>query len=245
MSCKDARTALEALQSCTETDFGSRVATHCLYPSFEQVDVFVVRYGDGYRVHDGGGALRVAWLHGRDESLINRAAAKQASKYRIQFKNGVLEVNAANAEWLPSAVLAVANASAAAAHAAVEKMVAATEGLLRDRILSVLSRSAPDTQIRTDAQMLGRSGKHHRFDFVVSAPHRGTLLVDAVAPHHISVAAKYVAFADMPEKLNGAVGKFAVYDRELAPDDVSLLQQVADIVPFPSLERGIQRLLVQ
>jgi hypothetical protein len=68
------------------------------------------------------------------------------------------------------------------------------------------------------------------------------LLLEAVAPHHISVSAKYVAFADVSRERDGKIEKFAVHDKRLALDDISLLQQVADIVPVASLERGLKRL---
>ena len=42
---------------CEETPEGARVATHCLYPSFESVRVFVARLSDGFNVHDGSGAI--------------------------------------------------------------------------------------------------------------------------------------------------------------------------------------------
>jgi hypothetical protein len=89
--------------------------------------------------------------------------------------------------------------------------------------------------------VVGRSGKHHRFDFVVRSFGK-VLLLDAVAPHHISIASKYVAFADMAQSRNK---KFAVHDRRLESEDISLLQQVADIVPVTALEGGIKRLVLQ
>src|SRR4051812_4425159 len=138
MSCDDVRAALASFGGCTETEQGSRVTTHCLYPSFDPVNIFVVRFGDGFRVHDAGGAMHSAWLHARDEPLIRRMLNRYAGRYQIKVSEDSLVADASSADWLTSAILAVANASAAAAHAALEHMVAATEGQLKEKILSVL-----------------------------------------------------------------------------------------------------------
>jgi hypothetical protein len=245
MSCDEVRSALSTFDVCTETEEGSRVATHCLYPSFDPVNVFVVRFGDGFRVHDGGGALQSAWLHGRDEALIRRTLAKQAARYQVHIVDDVLIADVPSADWLTSAILAVANASAAAAHAAIDRVVSATERVLRDRILSVLKATVAESEIAVEYEIPGQSGKLHRFDFAVREPRDNLLLINAVAPHHISVSAKYVAFADVIHREGTHTDRFAVHDKPLESGDVSLLQQVADIVPVKSLQHGIQRLVLR
>jgi hypothetical protein len=241
MSCDDIRTALGKFGGCVETEHGSRITTHCLYPSFESVDVFVGRYGDGFKVHDGGGAVRSAWIHGRDEPLIRRMLHRYADRYQIKVSDDALVADVPNIEWLTIAILSVANASASVAHAAVEHLVAASEGLLRERIFAVLRRVVSESKISKEQDVIGRSGKLHKFDFLVRVERDNMILIDAVTPHHISISSKYVAFADVQSESSGYYKKFAVHDRPLASDDVSLLQQVADIVPFKSLEPGIIR----
>lgn len=242
MACEDVRAALSAFDVCTETEHGSRVATHCLYPSFDPVYVFVVRFGDGFRVHDGGGAMQSAWMHGRDESLIRRTMTKQAARYQVQIIDDSLVVDVPNAEWLTPAILAVANASAAAAHAALDRVVSATERMLRDRILGVLKETIAASDIAPEFEIAGKSGKKHRFDFAIQEKRDTLLLINAVAPHHISVSAKYVAFADVIQREGRDFDRFAVHDKPLESGDISLLQQVADIVPVRSLRPGIERL---
>jgi hypothetical protein len=241
MSCEDIRVALSEFGACVETDHGSRVTTHCLYPSFDPVSVFVVRFGDGFKVHDGGGATRSAWIHGRDPALINRMLNRYASRYQVAVSDDAIVADVPSPEWLPIGILSVANASAATAHAAVEHFVAASESLLRDRIFSVLRQTVPETTISKEASVPGRSGKLHRFDFIIQMTPKHMILIDAVAPHHISIASKYVAFSDVRAIEQDPYKKFAVHDRPLATDDVALLQQVADIVPFKSLRPGLIR----
>ena len=70
--------AWRAYESCVETEKGSRVVTHCLYPSFEPVTVYVRKGSNSYRVHDDAGALRSIWDHGRDPKTIQKMAQRQA-----------------------------------------------------------------------------------------------------------------------------------------------------------------------
>ena len=236
----DIKAALSAFEVCTETEHGSRVTTHCLYPSFDPVNVFVVRFGDGYRVHDGGGAVRSSWMHGRDDVLISRMLAKQASKYQIKIVDDALMADAPSIDWLASAILAVANASAATAHVVLDRVVTATEAVLKERILSVLKTMVPLKMIAVDYEVAGQS-KKHKFDFAVTEFSGTTLLLNAVAPHHISVSSKYVAFADVIHRHGFRTDRWAVHDKELDRSDVSLLLQVAEIVPMQALPEGLKR----
>jgi hypothetical protein len=238
--CDDIRAALSGFEICTETEHGSRVTTHCVYPSFEPVDVFVVRFGDGFRVHDGGGAVRSGWTHGRDNLLISRMLSKQATKYQIKVSDDALVADTPSADWLASAIMAVANASAAAAHAALDRFVVATEAVLKERILSALKVAFPAKMIAVEYEIAGES-KKHRFDFAVTETSGSVLLLDAVAPHHISVASKYVAFSDISHRKDLRTDRWAVHEKELDAGDASLLLQVAEIVPVKALPEGLKR----
>jgi hypothetical protein len=236
MSCDDVTAALAAFNTCLETPDGSRVTTHCVYPSFDPVHVYVGRFGDGFQVHDGGGAHRVSWAHGRDEAVVAKALKRWAIRYRLTIAdNSSLHCVVQNASWLTSAILAVANASAGAANETVEHIAVATEIALKARIFDVLSEVVAKESIAREFEYRGNSGKIHSFDFAVKRKDEFHLM-DAVAPHHVSIAAKYVAFADA----GGHSGpeKYAVFDRELDTGDTALLQQVADLVPFAAV-RGI------
>ena len=240
MNCEEIRAALSASDYCENTEGGARITTHCLYPSFEPVSVFVGKLGDGFIVSDGGGALNAAWEHGRDE--VRRIAAKCAARYGVTYSDGVLRAEIPNAEWLRSAILGVANASAAAAHAAIDRAAQAAEQALTDRIFEALVRVVSPKSVHRDYEYAGISGKHWKADFAV--PSNGELLiVNAVTPHPISISAKYVAFADVnpsgPKPL-----KFAVHARPLNSEDTSLITQVASLVPVNSLELGARRVLL-
>jgi hypothetical protein len=128
MNCEQLQHILSALYHCSQTQDGLRLSTSCLYPSFEVVHVYVVKLGGGYQIHDGGGAGSSAWLHGRNDILITKEIDKAARKFRLQVNDGIMSAKAIAEEWIPSAVLSVANGSAHAAHSIVDHMVAAARG---------------------------------------------------------------------------------------------------------------------
>lgn len=243
MICEDVRAALGAGDICEETDAGARVATHCLYPSFEPVSVFVSKLGHGYRISDGGGAVRCAWRHGRDEALTQRMLAKEAARYHLKAADHALIADAPSIDWLRAAILAVANASASVAHSAVGKATAAAEKVLKDKIYSALVHIAVPERIGTDFEVVGSSGDARHFDYGVRAENDNLLLVSAVAPHHTSIYAKYVAFSDTKKLEDPRISRFAVYDRQLGTGDISLMLQVADLVPLKALDPKARRAL--
>ena len=238
MSCNEIRAALSGFGVCDETPDGSRIATHCLYPSFEAVRVFVVRVGDGYKVHDGSGAFLSAWLHGRDEGLITKILKVECSKFHLGLIGRSIVADVHSNEWLTSAILGVANASAAAAHAAVSRFVTAAEEALVDRINQSLSEAFGPNGFSKGVDIVGKSGGRRHFDFSIHGASLGDILINGVSPHHGSVSAKYVSFADAEGDQDR---KFAVFDKTLGTDDVALLQQVASIMPISSLSQGAKR----
>lgn len=239
MSCDDIRAALAGFDVCEETSEGACLTTHCLYPSFEPVRVFVAKFGDGYKVHDGKGAFVAAWAHGRDEALINRALVAECSRYHLSVSSDAIVADVPSKDWLLSGILGVANASAAAATAVVARVVAAAEAALVDRIQAALIEAFGTSSFSKAVDIVGKSGGRRHFDFALKAGDHD-VLINGVSPHHGSISAKYVAFADTD---GDQAHKFAVYDRTLEVDDVALLQQVASIVPIEALTRGAQRII--
>lgn len=134
LTCDAIRSALADFGGCAETLDGTRVATHCLYPSHESVHVYVVHEGKEFRVHDAGAAFKCAWTHGKDEKAISRAIEHYAGVYHLTCKDDVISSPPIGPDWLASAILAVANASALGAARAVEKAVASSERDLAVRI---------------------------------------------------------------------------------------------------------------
>lgn len=242
MDCNSLKEEISKLFVCTPTEDGLRVSTMSLYPSFEQVDIFVVSTGNTFVVHDGGGAYRSAWDLGRNDDLIRKCITREACRHHLQVENFTLFTKVISSEWLPNAMLAVANASAFSAKAAVERAVAAMEEALNERIFAALRKIVAEPEIKREFFITGQSGKSHKFDFAVKRSDGRYLLLDSVSPHHNSVAHKYVSFADM-KAVDGASDRFAVFERPLATEDASLMVQVAQLVPIGAVTEGARRAL--
>lgn len=237
--CDDIRSALGDVDFCDLAGEGARVSTHCLYPSFEPVDVVVTKLGDSYIVSDAGGALKSALLHGRDE--IGKALTKECARFSVECRDGVVEARVPSIEWLRSAILGVANASAHAVAVALARAHDAAEHELVERIYEELIRVLPKENVGRGGLYPGNSGKKRKYDFV-AASKGAILLVNAVTPNHISISSKYVAFADLPAN-DAQVRKVAVFDRPLETPDVALITQVADLMPVGAIEKSVRRMM--
>lgn len=241
MTCEHVKTALAKLYQCEETQYGVRILTSCLYPSFETVGVFIVKVGDGFHVHDGGEARGIAWQHGREHRLADRQLSREAKRFGLMYENGRLVARVQSADWLGSAILSVANAASIGSYKAVEKIVRAAEAGLQEKIYETLRRHVPEKRLAKEYDFVGASGKTHRFDFAVTAESNFLTLIDAVAPHHVSISAKYVAFSDMKERFN--TNRIAVHDNHIKSEDKALLQQVAEVLPYPALEPLVPKMM--
>ena len=241
MSCSDVAYALALMSPCEETEEGSRVQTHCLYPSFEHVHVYVAKVGDGFHVHDGGEAFRCAWLHGKDDRQASKSIDLECGRFGLSKTddNAILS-KVPDKDWLLNAILEVANASSLAANSAVAKATAAFEADLASRIEAVLLKLFGTKAVGREVSIKGKSGGMRRFDFIVRRQGLSDdeILLNAVASHHVSISAKYVAFADVDVSIDR---KLAVFERSLPQDEASLIKQVAIALPFASLSAGAER----
>lgn len=237
MNCDDIRALLGEGDFCLETSDGVRIQTHCLHPSFEQVSVYVVGYGDGFIVHDGGGAVSAVLRHGRDDSAMQSALKQASVRYGIDLEDGMLTAKA-EAGWLRSAVLSVANASAMASAVAVEVAVEKHQRVLHDAILVEIKKVVPEQRIQSGYRYRGVSGREWPVDFGVLSD-RGPLLIKAVTPNANSISSGYTAFGDI--KANDNIPRFAVHDQPLSQENQALMRQVAQLMPLASVEAGIRR----
>lgn len=239
MICEDVKAALTEGDFCEESDSGATVATHCMYPSFDPVHVSVVKIGEGYEVSDAGGAVNAAWLHGR--SNIAKILSKECARFGIEHHNGVALVRIDNKDWLRSAILAVANASASAAALAIEHATNASETELNEKIFETLSLIIDKNKVERDRTYTGASGKDWKYNFIVKVNDR-TLLINSVTPYHTSINSKYVAFSDLPAN-DSYVSRIAVHERQLNTVEVALMQQVCTLMPIGTLDKGLRKLV--
>jgi len=210
-----------------------------MYPSFEPVRIHIAKVKGGYRVHDGGGVMQAAWDHGRDIAAAGRAVGRHASINSLQSVEGQLAVDVPSEDWLVSAILSIANASAAAAADAIDAAVPA-HSTFADRVEEVIKGIVLPSHLVRDYEVRGRSGKRYSFDFALRGASRRWLIVQTIVPHPASVSSKYVAFSDTRDAEEAEPRGLAVYESPLDDGDAALMRQVADLVPFTSLDSGIR-----
>ena len=232
LDCAIIEQAMGKFEGCTRTDEGLRVMTHCLYPSFEQVAVFVVGRGNELIVHDGGGAARSSWSHGADAKALSRSLTYAAASFGCEVRNHTITTVAASPEWLWAAVASVANAASDAARASVGRIRQTAEENLIRKTKAILDSASWGPGTKLDAQYPGESGKIHTFDLIIEHDNQ-VALMDAVVSHPNSIAAKYLAFSDTSRRRG--LYKYALYDGELAPEDKTLLSNVADLVAYSAI----------
>ena len=236
----DLNTIQHSIAQSTEaqmTDRGVRIRTHCLYPSFDPVDVFVVGYAEGAIVHDDGGAAKSSWVHG-----VSAAKLKPSAQlFGCETKDGQISQKISSLDWLWAAIAAVANASAHAAQLAVGKSAMTKEDVLITKTKTILDQTAKKDTIKRRLSLPGESGKIHEFELSVRTS-TSLVLIDSVSPHHVSIAAKYMAFSDV--KARPGLYKYAVYETDLPQEDKTLLSTVADLIPFHKIsETGGKQIL--
>lgn len=242
LDCTTIRGSLSKYDTCERTSEGIRITTDCLYPSFEQVVVFVVGNGDGYIVHDGGGAAQSAWMHGVDTRSLSHSLTTSAKTFGCESKNNKLISEAASSDWLWAAVATVANASSDAARGAIGRVRATREEDLISKTKALLDSASWAPKTTREFKYVGESGKVHTFD--LSIEHGQSLaLMDAVVAHPGSIAAKYLAFSDTPRRMG--LFKYALYEGQLAPEDKTLLSNVADLISYKAIAGTNGRFLIQ
>lgn len=228
MNCAELDSLLTRTPHCVEVEGGVRLATHCLYPSSDQVHVYVGRRRDGFRVTDGGGAWRSAQRVGRASEGMFDDACKRHS---VKVESGIILAEPPSQDWLYPAAIAVANASAMAARSALEINEKA-EKSLNAAIYETLSRHIAKHRIARNYEYRGRSGHLWPIDFAVMRS--DTLLLKSVSQNGNSINSNYATFGDIGDS-DGLV-KLSVFESNLKQDSAALLRQVAALVPLNALE---------
>ena len=204
MNCDNLLTLLENETTCLKTEYGYRLVTQCLYPSADPVSVFISQYGDGYRVTDGGGAVRSAMIHGRDQHVMASAFSKACKRHSVIDQEGMLVAEPSNDDWLYSAILAVANASAMAAQDAIEAVAEANENDLKLKIGDMLKMAVPESNIAKQYEYRGVSGNLWKIDYAVVR--EKILLLKAITPNRNSVNSNFSAFSDIGDAWLDSLG---------------------------------------
>lgn len=242
LDCDVVHTAMGMFSGCQRTEDGLYVTTHCMYPSFEPVGVYVVGHGGGFIVHDKGEAARGSWMRGIESRGFKRIAKSSAALFGCEVNGVQITCEALSSDWLWSAITSVANASADAARAAMGKVRVVKEASLITKTKSILDAAKWKPETKLEYPFPGKSGKTHMFDLAVFSGGQ-TALIDAVVAHPNSIAAKYLALSDA--EMQPGLFKYALYEGELEQHEKALLSNVADLINFKSLSGTNGKFLLQ
>ncbi len=239
MDCSALQAVLDSRQLCEQSRLGAKLLTHCIYPSADPVYVHVGTWGDGFRVSDGGGAATSALIHGRDDDAIQIGLNSARDRHSLRVEGGQLVANVPSQDWLPAAIMAVANGAAHAAFVAVDHHTKKAERSLAAKIGKTLHAVVPEKLIAREYEYRGESGKLWHVDFAITFERR-PILIKAVTPHHNSIASNYTTFGDLRAKHNR---RNSVYQKRPANEDAALLRQVSELLPITALEATVQEAL--
>lgn len=215
-----------SLSTCKETDNGARVRTTCVFPSFEPVFVYVAKLGNGFFVHDAGETFAVVLAHGQEPEVASRVIRSECKRYDLTFGERGISLKIDAAEWLETAIIAVANTAASAARNAIRDSSRKIESDLAEVIFRLLEPKFSKGMVMKEYPYIGESGRRYKFDLAVEVKDQLTL-IETVTAHPISVNSKYVALADVrPE---AAVKKIVAHNNDLSQEDILLLQNVATV----------------
>lgn len=212
--------------SCKETENGARIRTTCVFPSFEPVFVYVVRFGGGFVVHDAGEAMGVILSSGQDGDVAKRAIRSECKRYDLSFEDRRISLKIDAIEWLETAIVSVANTAASAARVALTDVRRKSEQDLSDILFQLLEPRVPKGTMVKHYAFQGASGRNYNFDIAVHGRDRLTL-IQAVLPNANSINSKFVALADVPA--DEPVRKIAAHKGDLSVEDILLLQNVATV----------------
>lgn len=233
LHCDELLGYLDARRTCERSPFGTKVNTLCMYPSADPVFVHVARWGDSeFRVSDGGEAAKCALQHGRDLASVMLGLKSASDRFSLEIESDELVARVPNADWLPNAVAAVANGSAFAANEAIDHVQKARQRTFKEEVGALLKMNVPENLLAQGYEMRGRSGKLWEIDFAITIPNR-PILIKAVTPNHISIAATYTALSDV---MTNDGRRLSVYAKRPDNDDAALLRQVSELVPLTAVK---------
>ncbi len=225
-SCNIVLTNAAKLWSCKETENGARIRTTCIFPSFEPVFVYVVKFGDGFIVHDAGETMGVILSHGQEGDVAKRFIRAECKRYDLSLEHRRISLKIDALEWLETAIVSVANTASTAARLAIAETNKKADRELADVLFDLLEPKLAKGTLAKEFPFQGASGRKYKFDLAIQGKNKLTL-IQAVRPNAISVNSKYVSLSDVP--MEDPIQKIAAHNNNLATEDILLLQNVATV----------------
>jgi hypothetical protein len=219
-----------------------RITTHCLYPSNGMIRVYVRRSGSTFIVSDDRGAFNEAQSAGLEVNVLDRSLLHLVTPYGLKISNGTVFGSSVPPEGIVGAAIMVANASKAVAEWLYARLRVKTGRDFRLLLADLLQRNF-ETILHRNVEINGANKPHH-FANVLSFHGGRRLLIDPVGNEPASYNSRIIANLDVKAKNDPTIEQRIVYDDDerWTPENLSLLEMGAIVVPFSRSQEVIKRL---
>ncbi|WP_375404651.1 hypothetical protein [uncultured Sphingomonas sp.] len=208
-----------------------RVSTSTLLPSGALATVAVrPKPGGDFTVSDEGSGrddLLALGVHDLSSSDTQRANAI-AARFGLSFEEQVFFARDVSAPQLAGAIAFVAEAAREWSSRTAVKAAQRTEAAIADRVERRLREIAPTLQLRRDREVVGGSGKRHRFDLVATLSDARLAVFEVLSPNTNALSSTYMKLADL-RQANDDWPREVVTERldAWSSEDLVLLSDVA------------------
>jgi hypothetical protein len=163
-----------------------------------------------------------------EETSFPRFAQQQAAKRGLKFDGHTIHIEDVAEGMLVAAVIAVANASAAAAHAAIANDGERREEMRKNIIFQKVRLAFPDANVSRVLDVAGVRATWTAHN-VVHLRNDRLAIFEPVTGHQNSISSKFLMFSDLLQR--GSLSLNAVFSdpRKLSPK-AQMLKEVANVV---------------
>lgn len=221
-----------------------RIATHCLYPSNENVSVVIEGGVNTFVVRDDGGAIREASSAGFSHRKPGQFAHPIIRSFGLTLSSGCeIYSPPVGRDDLIGAIIVVANAAAALAHDLCGRIVFKKRRDIKEQMRELVEEKYRG-RYQCGVRLVGGSSKQHKFDYVVAGPRGVQLVLDVVLHDSSSINSAVVANLDLKNANRENLEQRIIYDDHDAwpSSDLCLLNVGAVAVPYSSARDVLSRL---
>jgi hypothetical protein len=214
-----------------------------MYPSNGLVRVLVRGGPNTFVVSDEGGAIDEAMSAGISVTQSGGSLSRLVRDQGLLFKSAIIFSPQISVEYVPVAVMLVANASKEVAHWLFDHAKIKQTKDFRAQLAAFLERTFSD-RVSHDATIIGASNKPHRFANIVSLRDGRRLIVDPVVRDVSSINSRVVANLDVRSTNDQTLIQRIIYDDNdgWSASDLNLLQIGAPLIQFSQSSKVLQGL---
>lgn len=222
--------AISRLMNLTPDGDRSRISVPILYPSGSSAAIEVMFNNGKCFVSDLALGQMEAEMHGAD-SFYDGSARKAAERFGVRYDGISIFAMWASIDNIEGAIASVANASVAAAVAAIHKAVEEKEKRKNTELFERVSKLFGRDAVSKEEDLIGRDAVWEAHN-VVSLPTGKKVVFEFISENQNSIASKYMMFSDLsrePDRysLTGVVNSIERIGKKGA-----MLADVSEVIQF-------------